>query len=178
MLSTDDLVDCFFSGPMCRECYHKLTICNLTQTASGACYILMDCCGASDNLATVGCCIESVGLFRINNRNGGNVMITHHTVGIIDRLTRCVNCETFRVCIFDHFDVVIIQRVMGISITTAPTVSINQLRNHVRVDVTQNVGKVSANIVAPDLTPLDVTNLGDKFTPNNTTLAGCYLAPM
>ena len=131
----------------------------------------MDSCWASDNLATAAGSIEPIQLVRLDNSNSRDVVLGHHCISHFYIFGRSVNGKSFSVSLLDHLNVVIIQNVVGVSVTLTATVSISQLINFGFVNITQRVGQVPSYIVAPQLATAKLANQGSKFCPDHPTLA-------
>ena len=175
----NNFINCFLSVTMCRECYNKLTICYLTQTAGLAGYIVVDCCRAGDNFATRFCAIESIGLFRVNNSNCRDLMFGHYFIGNFYRFSANVDRESCSVGILNHTQVSFSQRVMSVSITFATTVSLSQLYYFVAIDNTvRDNWQVTTYIVTPQLSPLKFTNQLQECIPFVTPFACRYSFPV
>ena len=132
------------------ESYNEITVGLLTQTAGGTVNLtLVNLSRANDNLATALSVKESARFCAGDNSNCRDAVLSHHLIRNFYALSASVNCESASVSILNHLHVVIIQNVMGESESFLATISTDQTINHERIDVSQNMRKVSSYIVAP-----------------------------
>ena len=163
---------------MSRECDDVVTVSNSTKATSCTGYVLMNRSRASDNLATRFCGVESISLGRLYNSHCRDSMLCHDSVSHLYILSGCIDCEAFRVSFLDHFQVVVAENVMGVSVTLAAFVCISQGRYHGSINVTQDVGKVTRYIVAPELATLKLTNCRSKLLEVYTSLTFSNFLPV
>lgn len=67
---------------------------------------------------------------------------------------------------------------MGVSVTLAPLISADKLKQFFRVDCLVNMGEVSADVMTPELSALEFADRVAELIPRRSPCAFCDLLPM
>lgn len=67
---------------------------------------------------------------------------------------------------------------MGVSVTLAPLISVDELKQFFRIDCLVNMGEVSADVMTPELSSFKFADRVTELIPRRAPCAFCDLLPM